>query len=82
MDVTEALWLVPYFSGLGLISFLGQFGAGSLKQIPFGWDLLLCILFSSIIFVLAVRSALPPKKFKEYIAEEEILNPKQPVIGL
>ncbi|WP_170344498.1 APC family permease [Ruegeria atlantica] len=82
MDVTEALWLVPYFSGLGLISFLGQFGAGSLKQIPFGWDLLLCILFSSIIFVLAVRSALPPKKFKEYIAEEEILDPKQPVIGL
>ncbi|QFT72752.1 APC family permease [Ruegeria sp. THAF33] len=82
MDVTEALWLVPYFSGLGLISFLGQFGAGSLKQIPFGWDLLLCILFSSSIFVLAVRSALPPKKFNEYIAEEEILNPKQPVIGL
>ncbi len=81
MDVTEALWLAPYFAGIGLISFLGQFGEGAQKQIPFGWDILLCILFSAVIFSLAVRSALSTEKFQEYIAEEEILDPKEPVIG-
>lgn len=82
MDLTEALWLVPYFTGFGLISFLGQFGTGSLKQIPFGWDLLLCILLSPIFFVLAVRSALSPENFNEYNYEEEKPDPKKPVIGL
>lgn len=81
MDVTEALWLGPYFAGIGLISFLGQFGEGAQKQIPFGWDIALCVVFSAIIFGLAVRSALPAQKFQEYIAEEEILDPKKPVIG-
>ncbi|WP_170557515.1 APC family permease [Ruegeria atlantica] len=81
MDVTEALWLVPYFVGIGLISFLGQFGEGALKQIPFGWDILLCVLFSTAIFGLAVRSSLSAKKFRIYIAEEEVLDPKKPVIG-
>ncbi|MBO9445201.1 APC family permease [Ruegeria sp. R14_0] len=82
MDVTEALWLVPYFAGIGLISYLGQFGEGAQKQILFGWDIALCILFSAVIFGLAVRSALSVEKFQKYIAEEEILDPKQPVIGL
>ncbi|WP_420584082.1 APC family permease [Ruegeria sp.] len=82
MDVTEALWLVPYLSGIGLISYLGQFGDGALQQIPFGWDIALCVLFSVVIFGIAVRSALPARKFEEYIAEEEILDPKKPVIGL
>ncbi|NVO55084.1 APC family permease [Rhodobacteraceae bacterium B1Z28] len=81
MDVTEALWLVPYLSGIGLISYLGQFGEGAQKQIPFGWDIALCALFSSIIFGLAVRSSLALEKFEKYIAEEEILDPNKPVIG-
>lgn len=81
MDVTEALWLAPYFLGIGMISYLGQFGEGALKQIPFGWDIALCVLFSIVIFALAVRSSLPVEKFQEYIAEEEILDPKKPVIG-
>jgi len=82
MDVTEALWLLPYFGGLGLISYLGQFGEGAQKQIPFGWDIVLCIAFSLVIFLLAVRSALPQNKFEKYAAEEKLLDPGEPVIGL
>ncbi len=81
MDVTEALWLVPYFAGIGLISFFGQFGDGAQRQIPFGWDIALCLLFSAVIFGLAVRSALTAEKFQTYISEEELLDPKKPVIG-
>ncbi|MEM1004507.1 MAG: APC family permease [Pseudomonadota bacterium] len=82
MDATEALWLLPYFGGLGLISYLGQFGEGAMGQIPFGWDILLCTLFSVVIFALAVRSSLSDEKFRTYIAEEELLGPAEPVIGL
>ncbi len=81
MDITEALWLIPYFIGIGLISYLGQFGEGAQKQIPFGWDIVVCTVFSVVIFVLAVRSALPQDKFQEYIVEEEILDPTKPVVG-
>ena len=81
MDVTEALWLVPYFVGIGLISYYGQFGEGAQKQIPFGWDIALCVLFSIAIFGLAVRSALSLRKFQTYIADEEVLDPRKPVIG-
>ncbi|MEM6891669.1 MAG: APC family permease [Pseudomonadota bacterium] len=81
MDVAEAIWLVPYFTGIGLISYLGQFGDGALRLIPFGWDIALSVLFSVVIFILAVRSSLPDEKFLHYIAEEEILDPKQAVIG-
>ncbi len=82
MDATEALWLMPYFCGLGLISYMGQFGDGAQKQIPFGWDILLCVVFSMVIFTLAVRSSLSDKKFQAYIADEEVLDPSKPVIGL
>ncbi len=82
MDVAEARWLMPYFVGVGLISLFGQFGEGALKLIPFGWDILVCILFSTAIFMIAVRSSLADEKFQKYIEEEEILDPKQPVIGL
>lgn len=82
IDVRQALWLAPYLSGLGLISYLGQFGQGALRLIPFGWDILLCSLFSSGVFWVAVRSALPLEKFQEYIAKEEVLEPSKPVIGL
>lgn len=82
MDLKQALWLAPYLAGLGLISFLGQFGDGALHLIPFGWDILLCTLLSSTIFWIAVRSALPPEKFQRYMAEEEVLDPSKPVVGL
>jgi amino acid transporter len=82
MDATEALWLMPYFCGLGLISYMGQFGEGAQKQIPFGWDIVLCAAFSAVIFALAVRSALSDKKFQAYIENEEVLDPAKPVIGL
>lgn len=82
LDAKQALWLCPYLSGLGLISYVGQFGTGTLHLIPFGWDIVVCSLFSTLIFGLAVRSALPRRKFLKYIHDEEILDPAKPVVGL
>jgi amino acid transporter len=52
---TSAAWLMPYFIGLGVISYLGSFGGGK-EIIAFGWDFLVIALFSICCFVLAIRS--------------------------
>lgn len=49
-----AWWIVPYLSGLVLISYLGSFGGIGL--ITFGWDFLIIGIFSLIIIYLAVIS--------------------------
>lgn len=68
-DWAEAIWLVPYFIGIGIISWLGEFGGGT-KVIPFGWDILLCSLFAFGIFVWAVKSALTKEKLEQYLKDE------------
>lgn len=61
-------WVVPYFTGLVLISYLGSFGGGR-NIIPFGWDFLVMGLFSIGILYLAVkhRRGILSKEFKDSI---------------
>lgn len=63
LGLTSALWLIPYFVGLVLISYLGAFEG--LNIIPFGWDFLVIGIFSLVIFYLAVYDrATVTEKFK------------------
>lgn len=50
----SAIWLIPYLSGLVLISYLGAFGGKNI--IPFGWDFLVIAVFSIIILILSVKN--------------------------
>jgi|GEM_PF-2120769 len=67
LDIIAAVWLVPYIVGLGSLSYLGNFGG--LGIIPFGWDFLLGLLLSVVIFYFAGRCRLPSDKAAQYIAE-------------
>jgi len=69
-DWAEAVWLLPYFIGIGVISYLGDFGEGALKVIPFGWDMVVLTVFSLAIFIWAIRSALTEEKLHSYLDEE------------
>lgn len=71
IDGAQALWLIPYLSGIGIISYLGDYGDGALNVIPFGWDIVICSIFAAVIFALALRSKLPQEKFEIYISEIE-----------
>jgi amino acid transporter len=51
----SAIWIIPYLSGLVLISYLGSFGGGK-EIIPFGWDFLVIAVFSLVIMYLAIMS--------------------------
>lgn len=51
-------WLIPYLSGLMLLSYLGEYGGGH-HIIKFGWDFLIIAVFSIVIFILAIKTRLP-----------------------
>lgn len=63
-------WLIPYFSGLVTISYLGAFGGKGV--ITFGWDFLVIAIFSIIILYLAVitRLGVNQTQYAIYKSEE------------
>ena len=70
LGLRSLFWLLPYLSGLTLISYLGSFGG---KQfITFGWDFLTIGVFSIIILILALKTRVPnvQDQFDVYLAEE------------
>lgn len=54
LGLKSIVWIVPYLTGLILISYLGAFGGK--KVIPFGWDFAVIALFSLAILYLAIKS--------------------------
>jgi len=54
LDLRSGMWLIPYLSGLVLISYLGSFGGIGL--ISFGWDFLVIGIFSVVILYFAVKN--------------------------
>lgn len=60
-------WLVPYLSGLILISYLGSYGGKHF--IPFGWDFLVIAIFSIVIFFIAIRVRQPNISYQQAIEQ-------------
>lgn len=54
LGLKSGLWVIPYLSGLVLISYLGAFGGKNV--IPFGWDFAVIGVFSLGILYLAVKN--------------------------
>lgn len=72
-DLRAAIWIVPYISGLILISYLGSFGG--IGYIPFGWDFLVIGLFTIGIMslALATRIELNAKDLSHIFESEDTL---------
>lgn len=72
-DLRAAIWILPYISGLILISYLGSFGGKGI--IPFGWDFLVIGLFTLGILSLALvtRIQLNPQDVNKIIESEDSL---------
>jgi amino acid transporter len=68
LGVNSLMWIVPYLSGLILISYLGAFGGKNI--IPFGWDFLVIAIFSAVILYLAVISR--SKNMVQDFANQEV----------
>lgn len=57
LDWREALWLIPYLTGLMLLSRLGSFGGGK-NVIPLGPDMVAITALGVLVYVLAYRQRL------------------------
>lgn len=69
LDARALTWVLPWFAGLALISYLGQYDG--MKVIPPWIDLGVVAVFSLAIFYLAVRLALPAERVKQAMAQDE-----------
>jgi hypothetical protein len=67
----EAMWLWPYFIGLSLISYLGNFGDGR-EVIPFGWDFAVIAVFSILVMWLAMHFRLSSATTRQHLENEKI----------
>lgn len=65
-DWLAATWLWPYFIGISIISYLGNFGGGR-NIIPFGWDFIWIAVFCMAILYIAQRFKLPAEKTQAFI---------------
>ncbi len=76
LDLRESLWLIPYLIGLGILSYLGDFGGGR-KLLPFGWDMLLIAIFCTGIFWYAVQCRLSQENYTRYLREEQLFEQRE-----
>lgn len=73
-EFKSALWIVPYLSGLVILSYLGSFGGQGF--IPFGWDFLIMAIFSVLIFRLAIanRVQLNAEELEKFLLSESLIQ--------
>lgn len=65
-----SIWIWPYFLGIALISYLGNFGGGK-KVIPFGWDFLVIAAFCIFTLWLAIKFKLPAELTHRFLQDLE-----------
>ena len=71
LNLRNGYWMIVYFLGLAVISYLGSFGGG-LNVLPFGWDFLVLSIFSLVIFYWAVNQRLTSEELKQYTTNLEM----------
>jgi amino acid transporter len=67
-----ATWSLPWFGGLALISYLGSFPephAGNTGTIRFGWDFVVVLALSALVWWLALKVRLPKSEVEENVEE-------------
>jgi amino acid transporter len=75
LDWRAASWLPAYLVGVGVIVFLSSFGPLDNPVLGFGWDMLVCGIFSVIIYYWAMAVALSKEQIEEML--EEVVLPEE-----
>lgn len=74
-DWKPSIWMWPYFIGISIISYLGNFGRAH-NLIPFGWDFVVIAMFCVFILWLSQKYKLPAKETQAFLKELELHQPK------
>ena len=75
LHAKHAWWLLPYFVGMALFSYYGNFGGGK-GMLPFGMDMVYVAIFSAVIFFIAIAQRLVPAETEAQIERERHLFPE------
>jgi amino acid transporter len=75
LDWRAASWLPPYLVGVGVIVFLSSFGPLDDPVLEFGPDMIVCAIFSLIIYYWAMAVALSKEQIEEML--EEVVLPEE-----
>lgn len=82
LHLRYATWLIAYFGGLGLVSYLGNFNGGK-NILSFGWDFLAVAAFTVIVYVFALKCMRDSTHVQSALAYEVELEahlaPEEPV---
>ncbi len=70
LDSRSLIWILPWFTGLTVISYLGQYGGR--KVIPEWVDLGVVAAFSLVICYMAVRLSLPPQQVAAAVKADKL----------
>lgn len=65
-----SIWVWPYFLGIAVISYLGNFGGGK-EIISFGWDFVVIGVFCIFTLWLAMKFKLPAKLTQHFLQDPE-----------
>jgi amino acid transporter len=68
LDWKPAQWLPFYLIGMGVISWQGQYGPDNTYRIPFGWDFIVILVFTLVIYYWATAVALPREEMLRLVA--------------
>ncbi len=89
IDWAAAKWVIPYFVGMGVISFFGTFGPGGIiggigvfktfwvggdGRLPIWWDILVVAVFSLAVYFFAINNHLPEEEIDEYIGSVVVIS--------
>lgn len=66
LDLKQSLWFWLFIDGLGVLSFVGNFGGG-LGLLPKYGDLVIVSAFSLLVFSIAIRDRLPDAETQELL---------------
>ena len=66
----KSIWIGAYLLGMGIISWMGQFGPENTGRIPFWYDMLVVAIFSLVIYYWALYSSNSREEIEEAIAQQ------------
>ncbi|MFI6368577.1 APC family permease [Nocardia sp. NPDC050630] len=72
LNLKSSAWFIPWLAGLTVISYFSDFpdtqtDAGNTGQIGLNWGFIVILMWTTVIYIWAVRSRLPAEKMKQMI---------------
>ncbi|WP_372699510.1 APC family permease [Arthrobacter sp. JSM 101049] len=76
MQMRSGWWMILWMAGLALLSWIGHYGEGALDLMGFGWGELVILVFTVIVFFVAVTQRLAPQDVVDNVQRTHMADPE------